>query len=123
MNKHAAQIKQLQRSGKALLDFQLTGRLPTLIEARSPLIDYLSGLSNIELSSLKNVRIGPGVGYGTVRSFPDGHHLLRYLRPSKFMPYTWPAESWRLKSFCRKVTRQMLVDCQTEDHPLRQVQK
>ncbi|MDA8663443.1 hypothetical protein N9L66_00585 [Porticoccaceae bacterium] len=123
MNKRAAQIKKLQRSGKALLDFQMTGRLPTVIEARSPLIDYLSSLSNMELSSLKHVRIGPSVGYNTVQSFSDGHQLLRFLRPDKFMPRTWPAESYRLKSFCTEVTRQMLVDCQAEDHPLRQVQK
>jgi hypothetical protein len=119
VSKHSAQINKLMRSGKAQMEFSMTGRLPNVIEAKSPLITYLMGMPYRDRERLKNIQIGPAVGYSSRQSFPNAQVLLNWLRPSDYMSHTWPAEACRIKSFTRPVTSDMFASCQSQDHPLR----
>jgi hypothetical protein len=104
MSREHEQIKHLLRSGKAHIDFVTRGKLPKAVKPESPLITYLELKSPQERLKMANVRLGRSLGYESGASFTDAAALLRYLKPRAWMVGAWPASSYKLVSFNKKIT-------------------
>lgn len=112
MTRRTSQIKHLMRSGRAMMEYQRTGRLPSGIKPQSPLISYLEGISPRERVEIKNVRLSSKLGYNSGAEFANAAQMLTYLKPSNWMMSTWPAESCRLKSFNARITDELFNQVQ-----------
>ena len=115
MSKESAQIKALIRSPKAMMDYQLRGKMPEAIRPSSPLITYLEKFSARERIEKKNVRLSPKLGYHSGAVFSNAQTMLMYLKPSEYLVGSWPAESARIKSFTTTITHELFDACQKHD--------
>lgn len=112
MGRYSTQIKKIMRSPQHFMKFHMTGELPNVIEPKSPLITYLESIPPRDRLHLKNVRISPKLGYQSSARFQNAAQMLNYLKPSAHMDYTWPAESCRIKSFSKPITKELFDSCQ-----------
>lgn len=96
----SSRINAMLRSPKAMLQFQLTGQLPSLPprEKPSPLAALLLSLSPRELLQVRNLKVGPDLGYQGQRTFANGAQALNWVYP-KHAPQHTPADSWRNRRF------------------------
>lgn len=84
--------------------FVQTGQLPQGVAPKSPLIDLLRALSPRDLGAIRGLRVDASLGYGGSRQFQTAAQALRWLAPDDEVFGAFPAESWRLKNFSRKLT-------------------
>ena len=108
MSKRDAEIKAMLRNPRKMVEFQMRGKLPDVIEPRSPLITYLEGMTPRERLSKQNIVLNPELGYTGRIQFRNAEQMLRYLKPSRYMSSTWPAESRRIKHFNTEITDELL---------------
>ncbi|WGK63429.1 hypothetical protein QAO71_17970 (plasmid) [Halopseudomonas sp. SMJS2] len=96
----SSRIKEMLRSPKAMLQFQLTGQLPSLPprEKPSPLAALLLSLSQRELLLVRNLMVGPDLGYQGQRTFANGAQALNWVYTKHASQHT-PADSWRNRRF------------------------
>lgn len=112
----SSRINAMLRSPKAMLHFKLTGQLPSLPprEKPSPLAALLLSLSPRELMLLRNLRVGPELGYQGQRTFANGAQALNWVYP-KHAPNHTPADSWRNRRFEQRSNalslEQLLAQC------------
>ncbi len=115
MSKQSVEYKALARSPKAMMEFQLRGKMPNAVNPSSPLITYLEGISPRDRIAMKNVKLSPALGYQSGASFANAQMLLTYLKPKEWIAHkSWPAESMRLKSFNRRITDELFQQSQTK---------
>lgn len=117
MSKEAAEMKALIRSPKALMDYQLLGKRPKAVQPHSPLITYLESKSPRARLEMRNVRLSPKLGYASGAAFANAEQLLRYLKPNQWVVGSWPAESYRIKSFYQRIDDALFQSVQAQHCP------
>jgi len=78
MSKRDAQIKAMLRNPRKMVEFQMRGKLPDVIEPRSPLITYLEAMPPRERLYKQNIVLNPALGYTGRIPFRNAEQLLRY---------------------------------------------
>jgi hypothetical protein len=95
----------MMRSPRAMMDFQLRGRLPDMVTPSSPLITLLRSIPPAKRVRIRGIRLHPDLGYQCTMQFHNGEQLLNWLAPNDYLrPDSWPAESFRIKQFSRRLT-------------------
>lgn len=105
MSKQNVEMKHLMRSSKAMIDYQVSGKLPNAVCPTSPLIIYLESINARERQRIMNVRLSPSLGYQSGAQFSNAQMMLNYLKPSAWVVGTWPAEACRIKSFNKMISK------------------
>lgn len=101
------QMQHLMRNSKAMMDFQMTGRLPRAqAPSSSPLIALLELLPPRLRQELRGIKVHPKLGYNTCHQFNNAEQLLNWLKPSQqfYGNQSHPAESLRIKHFSSPLT-------------------
>lgn len=112
MSQHTTQLKHLARSPKAMMDFQMRGKLPNAVRPDSPLIRYLESISPRERINITNIRLSPSLGYQSGAQFSNAQVMLNYLKPSAWVVGNYPAESYRIKAFSKQITKDLFQAAQ-----------
>lgn len=112
MSKENEQLRALMRSPKKMMDYQLRRKMPEVRKPNSPLIRYLESIPMRERIELKHVRLSPKLGYNTGTSFQNAEMMLKWLKPRNWMSTSWPAESYRIKSFHEAITKELFNSAQ-----------
>jgi hypothetical protein len=112
MSKVSVQMKKLMRSPKAMMDYQLRGRLPQVLSPDSPLITYLESIGGAKRLAMKNVNLSPLLGYSTKMRFGNAQSMLVYLKPQQWVSGTWPAYHYQIKSYCKVITKELFDSAQ-----------
>ena len=115
MSKESVQIKAMMRHPQTMIEFEQTGRLPNAVQPSSPLITFLESLPPRERLSIVNVRLHPSLGYSTSAQFANASQLLNYLKPKSWMTGSWPAESYRIRNFNKRIDRALFDSIQERD--------
>ncbi|WP_371436325.1 hypothetical protein [Polaromonas sp.] len=105
------QLRHIATNPHAFAQFSMSGRLPQMVEPKSPLIDLLLKLSPRDRIAIVGLTVDPTLGYNGSRQFHNAEQALRWARPEPEMlqARSWPAESWRLKGFAHKLTLETLL--------------
>lgn len=105
------QLRHIATNPHAFAQFSMSGRLPEMVEPRSPLIDLLLKLTPRDRIAIVGLTVDPILGYNGSRQFHNAEQALRWARPQPEMlqARSWPAESWRLKGFAHKLTLETLL--------------
>jgi hypothetical protein len=100
------QVNYLARHPHAMLEYRATGRVPRTVRPSSPLISLLESLPPGLRAQIRGVRLNPSLGYQCGHQFHTAEQLLRWLKPAHEMleGETWPAESYRIKQFQRRLS-------------------
>ncbi len=109
--------KQLQRLATSPADmmlFQATGRLPSGVKPSSPLITLLEQIGARDLRRIVGLTIDERLGYAGSRTFHTGAQAMTWLKPTPEVFGSFPAESWRMKAYSRKLYLEDLIGCCTE---------
>jgi hypothetical protein len=98
--------KRLMSSPKAMMDFQLRGKLPRLVNRpKSPLHQLLSSMTPMERSRFGPVKLSPKLGYNSSLTL-NCEQMLRWLGGNE--PFgEWEhrqCDSCRIASFTKKLT-------------------
>lgn len=105
------QIQHMLRRPSLLARFQLTGELPHGTRPQSPLIDAINRISPRDRSRMLGMRIDPSVGYSGSRRFHTVAQALHWLAPEQEVFGAFPAESWRIKNFRRRLSFEDVARC------------
>lgn len=112
MSKHSEQMRKLMRSPKAMMEFQVTGKLPSVDRLDSPLIRFLESLGAQKRLGIRPARLHPALGYDTNLTFNNAEQMYRWLKPSEYVSTAIPAESYRIKHFSRQITSDIFMSYQ-----------
>lgn len=115
MSETKAQMAIVTRNPKAMMEYQLYGRLPQVVEPKSPLITYLEKMPAIQRMHTGPVTLLPKLGYQTKLTFNNAQLLLQYLKPQQWMHGSWPAESHRIKRFQHAITDALFAEALTKN--------
>lgn len=104
---------------QAWMKFRATGQLPEVVEVTSPLIRFLESMpprERVQWSGIGHLR---DLGYDHPGGFQNASQLLHWLKPEDELigNESSPAETRKIKSFSRTITREMFAAC-CERHPL-----
>lgn len=108
---HNEKIRQLMRSPSAMAKYQMTGKLPSGVAPQSPLIELFKLLGPGRLERIQGVTIDHRLGYEGSRFFGSAYQAMRWVHPAPEVFGTFPAESWRIKSFSSKLYLDDLLAC------------
>lgn len=108
---HSQRVRAMLRNPRAMMEFQATGRLPQLPdrERPSPLAALLLSLSPRDLAQIRNVSVGPDLGYCCRRQFPTAQAALNWLYPAHASGPT-PADAHRDRRFEARTRSLSLVE-------------
>lgn len=104
------QMKKLIRSPMAMMRYQTTGQLPKGIKPKSPLITLLESINPADRGRIVGVRVGSELGYNGTRQFHTAAQALRWIKPKEEVFDSFPAESWIIRQFHRRLTIDDLAD-------------
>lgn len=107
MSKESAQIKRMMRSPKAMMDYQVSGKMPDVVAPSSPLITYLESVSPRDRVRMTSVNLSPKLGYNSGMQFHNAQMMLNYLKPAPWMSGSWPAKSLQIGSFRTTITDEL----------------
>lgn len=117
----STQLKLVASNPSAMSRYRLTGRLPEGLKPESPLITLLESIPSRDLLAIRGVVVDERLGYKGSRTFNTAGEALRWVKPSQVVFGSFPAESWRLKSFRPPLSMKSLCECSSQfpDHLLR----
>ena len=98
------QMKKLIRSPMAMMRYQTTGQLPKGIKPQSPLITLLEAINPADRARIVGVRVGQELGYSGSRQFHTAAQALRWIKPKEEVFDGFPADSWIIRHFQRRLT-------------------
>ncbi len=98
------QVKKLMRSPEAMARFRMTGQLPQGVKPKSPLITLLEAINPGDRGRIVGVRVGPELGYNGSRQFHTAAQALRWAKPKDEVFDSFPAASWQMGRFQKKLT-------------------
>lgn len=101
---NSAQLKKLMRSPSAMARYQMTGQLPKGVRPKSPLITLLEAINPGDRGRIIGVRIGPELGYNGSRQFQTVAQALRWIKPNEEVFDSFPADSWCMRHFQKRLT-------------------
>ena len=108
----ARTVHYLARNPRALLNYQRTGKLPDMRVPTSPLITLIDTIPRRYHGLIRNVTIGPTLGYSRRWHHVTLAHALRWLRPDSPTPIDSVAsERFRIKGYQKSLTIQDLAAC------------
>ncbi len=112
---HPKQIRELMRNPHAQMRFQTTGRLPEIVRPEGPLISVLKSMTPRERLGVTGLTVDGRLGYSGSRIFGSAEQALKWCCPSETIlsNTSWPAESWRLKTFALPLTVRTVLSCAT----------
>jgi hypothetical protein len=92
------QMRILATRPHELVRYMTSGKLPAMVRPQGPLIDLLLQIRHEDLVALRQISVGPELGYFGRRTFETAAHALRWIRPDDEVYGTFPADSHRNKS-------------------------
>lgn len=98
--------KRILTNPKALMDFKLSGKAPSVRKARqTPLLKALRILSPIIRGSILSITIGPKLGYSRDITFQSAEQLWNWLGGDRDLGdwETLPSESMSIGRFNKKI--------------------
>lgn len=109
---NSRQASWIARHPKALMDYQTQGKLPRMVRPDSPLITLLESINPRDRLRIRGVRLSPKLGYQTAQQFQNAEQLYRWLKPRPEMieGEPFPAESFRIKRFAKRLVSDDLKD-------------
>ncbi|WP_017190566.1 hypothetical protein [Vibrio harveyi] len=105
MSHHA--INAMMRNPKLLMDYQMTGRLPTVSDSpATPLRDLISRIPARLRLEFKGVRLSPALGFNSGAQFHNLAQLYTWLGADEKLigNRTLPYMSWRIAAFNKPLT-------------------
>ena len=107
------QLHRIATNPTDYIRFATTGRLPQVVRPKSPLIQLLEQLNPRDRMRISGLTVSPPLGYAGTRRFANAEQALNWIRPRSEMleGESWPAESWRVKSFVGPVSLTALLEC------------
>ena len=93
------QIRRLATNPTDFFRFQATGKLPEGLRPQSPLITLLEQIGPRDRVRIVGLVVDQRLGYGGSRTFHNAEQALRWLKPAEEVFDSFPAESWRVKTF------------------------
>lgn len=105
------QLNYMLRHPTAAMRFNMTGQLPRMVVPDSPLIRLLEQISPGDRAAIRGLTVGPLLGYAGSRLFGSAEQALRWCKPAQQVieRESFPAESWRIKTFARRLYLDELV--------------
>jgi hypothetical protein len=102
---NSKQMRELIRNPIAYQQFLRLGKVPELVCPEGPLINVLKSMTPRERLAVVGLTVGPALGYQGSRIFNNAEQALRWCAPESqiLAGRSWPAESWRIKSFHQKL--------------------
>jgi hypothetical protein len=107
---NANDLNNLLKNPQAMMRFHATGRLPQTKVPSSPLITLLESLHPRERIRIKELRIGPSLGYNGHQVFRSAEQALNWLKPSHVQSSS-VSESYKLARFSSPLTIADLAAC------------
>lgn len=98
-----AQLRQLMRNPKAMMDYQMYGRVPRGERPDSPLITLLERYTPHDRLRIRGIRIA-SLGYTNSHLWQNAEQLYRWLKPSNEVFGSYPAGSYQKASFRKRLT-------------------
>lgn len=105
------QLKKLATSPADYMRFMTTGKLPQGVRPASQLISLLESLAPADRIRITSVVVDERLGYAGSRRFANAEQAYRWVKPSDEVFDSFPAESWRIKSFDRRLVLTDLAAC------------
>lgn len=102
-------LHRLATNPKAMLNYKLTGRLPSFVPPSSPLITLLQSLHPRERVQVASLTVSASLGYRGLHSFRNAQHALNWAVPegTSSMP---ASASWQIKQYRKLLTVDDLKD-------------
>ena len=98
------QIQRMMRHPAEYMRFRSTGQLPKGIVPTSPLLDILTRIPSKDRCRMLGFEINQELGYAGRRRFQTVEQAMRWLAPDSEVFGSFPAESWRIKGFCARLS-------------------
>jgi hypothetical protein len=91
----------MMRNPRALINYQITGRLPAIpcLESPSPLAQLLLSIDPRDLLQIGPANVGSALGYRCRNSFRNAQQALNWLYPAHSNESSSPANSYRDRPF------------------------
>lgn len=104
-------IQVMLRRPSAFARFQMTGELPRGVVPHSPLISALQCIAPSHRARMRGFVVDSRLGYGGSRLFHTVEQAMRWLAPDDEVFGAFPAESWRMKGFSRRIGFCDVMEC------------
>ena len=105
------QMRRLATNPHDLMRFQTTGRLPAGIKPAGPLVELLGAIGPRDRIGIRGVVVDARLGYEGCRTFETAQQAIVWVHPSSEVFGAFPADSWRIKGFERRLTLEDLNEC------------
>lgn len=105
------QLHRLATNPADMMRFQATGKLPSGVKPASPLITLLEQVGVRDLACIAGLTVDERLGYAGSRTFHTAAQALHWLKPAPEVFGSFPAESWRIKTYSRQLYLEDLRAC------------
>ncbi len=107
---NSKQLHILATRPAAYAEFMTSGRLPRGKTPTGPLVDLLNSIQPRHRAHIRGVTIGPALGYTGSHRFDTAEQALRWVCPDNEVFGSFPADSWRMKNFHRRLHLEDLLE-------------
>ncbi|ABM96846.1 hypothetical protein Mpe_B0067 (plasmid) [Methylibium petroleiphilum PM1] len=104
-------MRRLATNPHDLMRFQTTGQLPSGTKPAGPLVELLDAIGARDRISIRGVVVDARMGYQGSRTFATAQQAFLWVHPSSEVFGSFPADSWRIKTFDRRLTIEDLKEC------------